>query len=85
MERNGKVGQLPVGEIAEYGLSRWITASPNFIELEPGEKKKIEITLDVPDEEKSYRAGWCIGMVDEVNERKEIVANPDQNPVKEEK
>jgi hypothetical protein len=78
MERNGKVGQLPVGEIAEYGLSRWISASPNFIDLEPGEKKKIEITLDVPDEEKSYRAGWCLGMLDEVKERKGIVGNPDE-------
>ena len=78
MGRNGKVSQLSIGEIADYGLSRWITASPNFIELEPGEKKKIEITLDVPDKEESYRAGWCIGMLDEVNERKEIVANPDQ-------
>ncbi|MDB9989881.1 DUF916 domain-containing protein [Flavobacteriales bacterium] len=78
MGRNGKVGQLPVGQIAEFGLSRWISASPNFIELAPGEKKKIEITLDVPDEEKSIRAGWCIGMLDEANERKKIVGNPDE-------
>jgi len=78
MERNGKTVQVPVGEKAKYGLSSWISAAPNFIELNPGEKKKIEITIDVPDQDDSYRAGWCIGMLDEVKERTEIVSNPDE-------
>jgi hypothetical protein len=73
MNSEGKIQQVPLGQINnEYGLTRWITASPNFVELAPGEKKKIEIVVNLPDEEDAYKAAWCLLMVDKAIERQYI-------------
>jgi hypothetical protein len=72
MNDKGSVKQLPTNIFHEYGISKWITVSPSFIELKPGEAKKIEITLSVPDSATAYRAGWAMLIIDEMKERKSI-------------
>lgn len=72
MDNSGKVSQMTKNMKSEYGLSSWVTASPNFVELKPGEKKKVEIILNVPKSDEALRAGWCIAMIDEIKERKKI-------------
>jgi hypothetical protein len=72
MNDKGSVKQLPTNIFHEYGLSKWITISPSFVELKPGEARKIEITLSVPDSASAYRAGWAMLIIDEMKERQAI-------------
>ena len=72
MNNGGGVKQLPAGQNHEYGLSKWVSISPSFVELKPGEKKKIGVTIKLPEDSVSYRAGWCLVMVDETTEKKFI-------------
>lgn len=74
MDVDGKVGK-PNDSNYEYGLTKWISAAPNFIELAPFEKAKIEITVNVPEDEKAHHAAWCLAMIDQVTERKTIESN----------
>ena len=69
MSKTGSIQHLPIGEGGEYGLTRWISASPNYVELAPGERKKIAVNINLPDEEAAYKAAWCVLMVDEAKER----------------
>ena len=71
MDRNGVINPSLNGE--GYGLKNWISASPNFLELAPREKAVINVSVEIPDDPNSLHAAWCIGMVDQVVERKEIV------------
>ncbi len=72
MNDKGAVAQLPRGTPFEYGLSKNVSITPSFIELKPGEAKKIAITLTIPDEPNSYKAAWCLIMVDQTTEKKYI-------------
>ncbi len=74
MDNSGAIDQTPIGKIDnEYGLTRWITASPNYVEVKPGEKKKIAIEVSLPDEDAAYKAAWCILMVDQAKEKDYII------------
>jgi|TARA_B110000858_G_scaffold197772_1_gene260658 hypothetical protein len=64
----------------EFGLKNWISAAPNFVELGPFEKAKVEITIKVPEGDINNRAAWCMGMVDQVTERKTI-QSPDNESI----
>jgi hypothetical protein len=81
MSREGTVKHLPVDKFSKYSLSKWITANPNFIELKPGEKKEVKITVKVPDSEDANRAAWCVGIVDNVVERDEIATDPSSQSI----
>ena len=72
MDNKGAVKQMPANIFNEYGLSKWITISPSFVELRPGEAKKIAITLAIPDSANAYRAGWAMLTIDEMKERQAI-------------
>jgi hypothetical protein len=72
MNDKGSVKQLPTNIFHEYGLSKWISVSPSFVELKPGEAKKVAITLSVPDSTNAYRAGWAMLIIDEMKERQAI-------------
>ncbi|MFN7312194.1 MAG: hypothetical protein ACK5UI_01825 [Bacteroidota bacterium] len=72
MSDRGAVTQLPANVQHEYGISKWISISPSFVELKPGEAKKIAITLAVPDSANCYRAGWTMLMIDQMKERQAI-------------
>ena len=73
----GGLIQLPMNETHEYGLTKWISVSPGFIELKPGEKKKVAVTLTVPEDPKAYRAGWALVMIDQTKERSELAPKTD--------
>ena len=72
MDTHGKTTTLPVNQYSKYGLSHFVSATPSFIELKPGEKKQIEITLKIPNDELLNKAMWSILMIDEAEERKFI-------------
>ncbi|MBN8703574.1 MAG: hypothetical protein J0M08_10945 [Bacteroidetes bacterium] len=72
MSNKGAVTQVPFGKNHEYGLTKWISATPSFVELRPGQAQKIAITINVPDEPNAYRSAWCLMMVDETTEKKYI-------------
>ncbi|MFH1005273.1 MAG: DUF916 domain-containing protein [Bacteroidota bacterium] len=83
MNNSGAIEQIPIGKNSDYGLTKWITAAPNYIELKPGEKKKVAITVSLPDEDSVYRALCALLMIDKVIDRDYIVppANGDKNIV----
>ena len=71
MDGKGQSAFLPAGE-GQYSLSKWISVSPTFIELQPGEKKEINVTVNVPNDESGRKAAWTIMMVEQVEEKKTI-------------
>tara|TARA_B110001452_G_scaffold267055_1_gene275568 strand:+ start:331 stop:1173 length:843 start_codon:yes stop_codon:yes gene_type:complete len=71
MDRLGDITQETDSDY-EYGLTKWISASPNFLELEPREKAIVNITVNVPEGQINKHAAWCMGMVDQVTERTTI-------------
>ena len=77
MNNGGAVKQVPVSQNYEYGLSKWVSIAPTFVELKPGEKKKIAVTIKLPDDSAAYRAAWCLLMVDEATEKKYITPPTD--------
>jgi hypothetical protein len=72
MDNEGNVKTLPPNQYGKYGLSRFVSATPSFVELKPGEKKKIDVTVKIPEDELLNKAMWCILMVDEAEEKKFI-------------
>lgn len=72
MTDRGATKQLPIGTDFEYGLAKYISVTPSFVELKAGEAKKIAITVNIPDEPNSYRAAWALLMVDQTTEKKYI-------------
>ena len=74
MSNTGAIQQKPVGKIDnEFGLTKWITASPNYVDVAAGEKKKIAIEVNIPDVDEAYKAAWCILMIDQAKEKDYIV------------
>jgi len=57
----------------DHSLSKWINVSPSFVELKPGEKKEIVVTISVPaDDADANKAAWCVLLVEQAEERKTI-------------
>jgi hypothetical protein len=73
MNGQGKISPVPTGQYEKFGLSKYVSASSNFVELMPGEQKKVEIIVTLPDEPNAYFPYWGLLMVDEVKERDFIV------------
>ncbi len=71
MGRNGKPLSLKPNE-GKYGLSKWITVSPSYFELNPGEKIKLKVILDIPDAPEAYRSSWTIITVEQVIDRQPL-------------
>ena len=80
MDDNGAIKQIPIGKNGEYGLTKWINAAPNYIELKPGEKKKVAITVSIPDQDSAYRSLCAILMIDKVIDRDYILPPSPTNP-----
>jgi hypothetical protein len=68
-------GTITGDKTTDIGLKNWIVADPNFVEIEPGEKAKINITVNIPNIDAANRAAWCMGIIDEVQENTEIAPN----------
>ncbi len=72
MDKNGRSVFLPRG-MGDNSLADFISISPSFIELQPGQKKDIVVTVSIPeDHPDAYRASWSIMMVEQAIERKQI-------------
>ncbi|MFA6923980.1 MAG: DUF916 domain-containing protein [Bacteroidales bacterium] len=71
MNENGKTIFIDAGK-GKYSLSKWVTISQTFVELEPGEEKKIDVTVNIPATDDGYKAAWCILMVNQQEEKKDI-------------
>lgn len=74
MNTSGKPAGVKNGE-SKYGLSQWTTISPSYFELQPGETKKIAVTVNVPNSDSSNHAAWTVLMLDEVTQRAPLAAN----------
>ena len=72
MNGKGKSSFLPAGQ-GKFSLSKWLTASPSFIELKAFEKKLIKLTVSVPNSAEGNKAAWSILMVEQVAPRKSLI------------
>jgi hypothetical protein len=71
MDKSGHETFMAAGS-GEHSLSKWISVSPTFVELLPGVKQKIRVTLNVPDTEGANSAAWCVMMIEEAKERQKL-------------
>lgn len=72
MDNFGKTTMVPFGQIAPYGLSRFVLASPTFVDLKAGEKKKVAVTVSMPETDEAYKASWTLMEVDRMTERQAL-------------
>ena len=49
-----------------------MSISPSFIEVKPGERKAITLTVDIPDDSSGYYAAWSIVMIEQEEPRKKL-------------
>ncbi len=68
MDGKGQSQFLPPGE-GQYSLSKWTSVSPSFIELKPGERKEITVTVTIPNDEEARKAAWCVMMIEQTEVR----------------
>lgn len=73
MNKSGKTAYQKAGA-HENTLTDWISFSPTFFELAPGQKQKIAVTLNVPDIPAAYRAKWGVVFINQAIERQTIDA-----------
>lgn len=71
MNGKGKSSFLPRGT-GKYSLSKWMSISPSFIEVKPGQKKAVKFTIDVPDDESGHYAAWSVIMIEQEEPRNTI-------------
>ena len=71
MNGKGKSLFLPPGT-GKFSLSKWMSISPSFIEVKPGERKAITLTVDIPDDSTGNYAAWSIIMVEQEEPRKRL-------------
>ena len=45
------------------GCSKWLSASPSFIEIGPGESQDVEILLQLPNTPDANKARWAVAVV----------------------
>jgi len=69
--RMGRTGKPEVikAEDSKYALSKWVSLSPSYLELKPGESKKIGITIRIPNDESGNVAGWTLINVDNMKDK----------------
>ncbi|MBN2746743.1 MAG: hypothetical protein JXR34_08445 [Bacteroidales bacterium] len=59
----GKSSITPVGDTNARGCSQWLSASPSFVEVEPGETADIEVLLQLPNIPEANNARWAVAVV----------------------
>ncbi len=55
---------------AEHGLAHWLSASPSYFTVKPGETKDVEILLQLPNTPDANTVRWGIAVVKSAIERK---------------
>ena len=71
MNGKGKSTFLPRGT-GKYSLSKWVTLSPTFVELEPNEVRKVDVTVSIPGGASGAKAAWSILMVEQQAARERL-------------
>jgi len=69
----------PTQKECKYCLSRYISVSPSYFELKPGDEIKIKLNIAIPDSEDAYRALWTIVTIDQVVDRPPLDLEPHPN------
>lgn len=55
--KKGKPSLMGAGQ-SEHSISPWVSASPNFFTLQPGEVTYVEVTLDLPNTPEAHNVKW---------------------------
>lgn len=71
MDGKGKTSFLPPGQ-GDFSLSAWMNVTPTFFEIAPGEKRKINFNVDIPNDTSAKRAAWSIIMVEQEEPKKTL-------------
>lgn len=81
MNGYGKSEFLPSGT-GEYSLSQWVSVSPSFVELKPGEKIELTVTVLIPeDHPNANKAAWSILLIEQAEERKTLEREEGQEKI----
>lgn len=78
MSAAGKSGYSKTGSNPN-SFSNWISFSPTFFEVLPGQSQKVTVSLNIPDEPSAYHAKWGILFINQAVERKTIDITPGDN------
>lgn len=65
----GKSKFMQAGE-SEHSCSEWLTATPSFFELDPGQSQKVQVLLQVPTSPEANKVKWAAMRVKLTKERK---------------
>ena len=71
MTIDGKSSFLEAGE-SKYSLSKYLSISPTFIELEAGKSAEVSVTVQLPNDPEANVASWGVLMVEETKERQKL-------------
>ena len=68
----GKHGKTTIDTASgnNHGMANWLTASPSFFELAPGELKEIDILLQIPNTPDANTVRWAVASVKLARENK---------------
>jgi hypothetical protein len=81
MNGYGKSEFLPAGS-GKHSLSQWVNVSPSFVELAPGEKTEVTVSLLVPeDHPDANKAAWSIMLIEQAEEKKSIEPEEGSNKI----
>jgi P pilus assembly chaperone PapD len=61
---------LDTSRNSEHGMADWLTASPSFFEVAPGETKDVEILLQLPNTPDANTVRWAVASVKLARENK---------------
>jgi hypothetical protein len=57
----------------DHSLCKWVNVSPSFVDLKPGEKVELTVTIIVPlDDADAKKAAWAIMLIEQTEERKSL-------------
>lgn len=65
----GKSKFMEPGE-SEHSCSEWLTATPSFFELDPGQSQKVQVLLQVPSSPDANKVKWAAMRIKLTKERK---------------
>ena len=66
----------------DHSLSKWINVSPSFVDLKPGEKVELTVTVMVPlDDPAANKAAWAVMLIEQAEERKTIDPGADDEKI----
>lgn len=71
MAVDGNSSFLESGE-SKYSLSKYLSISPTFIELDPGKSVEVSVTVQLPNDPDANVAAWGVLMVEEAKERQNL-------------